>query len=205
MAETDKDINEAHKAEMKERQAEHRATMATKEKADHGLLAVNTGDGKGKSTAAFGTVVRALGWGHQVGIVQYVKGNWKTGEKEFLRSLGDLLRYEVMGEGFTWETQDRERDIAAAKKAWEVSLEMLRSGDYDLVMLDELNIVLRHGYLDADEVVKGLQSRDKRTHVIVTGRDAPDVLIEAADLVTEMKKVKHPFDAGIKAARGLDF
>jgi cob(I)alamin adenosyltransferase len=203
--ETEKDINQSHNEAMKERQAEHRATMKTKSKTDHGLLVVNTGDGKGKSTAAFGTLVRALGWGHTVGIVQYVKGNWKTGEKEFFRKMGDLVRYEVMGEGFTWETQDRERDIAAAKKAWEVSLEMMRSGDYDLIMLDELNIVLRHEYLDAADVVEGLQSRSKRTHVIVTGRDAPDVLIEAADLVTEMKKVKHPFDAGIKAARGLDF
>ena len=205
MTASDKDINESHTAAMKERQAEHRALMKSKTKADHGLLVVNTGDGKGKSTAALGTVVRALGWGHSVGIVQYVKGNWKTGEREFLKKLGDVLRYEVMGEGFTWETQDRERDIAAAEKAWQISLEMLQSGDYDLVVLDELNIVLRHEYLDAAEVVKGLQSRDKRTHVIVTGRDAPDMLIEAADLVTEMTKIKHPFDAGIKAARGLDF
>ena len=198
-------INSDHTAAMKERQAEHRNTMKEKTKAEHGLLAVNTGDGKGKSTAAFGTVIRALGWGHSVGIVQYVKGNWKTGEKNFFRNLGDLVRFEVMGEGFTWETQDRERDIAAAKKAWEVSCEMLSSGDYDLVVLDELNIVLRHEYLDVQEVIAGLQARDKRTHVIVTGRDAPQALIEAADLVTEMTKIKHPFDAGIKAARGLDF
>jgi len=198
-------VNQTHTESMKERQAEHRATMKTKSKTDHGLLVVNTGEGKGKSTAAFGTVIRAIGWGHTVGIVQYVKGNWKTGEKQFFAKLGDLVRYEVMGEGFTWETQDRERDIAAAQKAWQVSLEMMQSGDYDLIMLDELNIVLRHEYLDAAEVVAGLQSRSKRTHVIVTGRDAPDVLMDAADLVTEMKKVKHPFDAGIKAARGLDF
>ena len=199
------EINQAHTAAMKERQAEHRKTIKSKEKLDRGVLAVNTGDGKGKSTAAFGTVIRALGWGHSVGVVQYVKGNWKTGEGEFLKGLGDMIRFEVMGEGFTWETQDRERDIAAATKAWETSLEMLNSGDYDLVMLDELNIVLNAEYLDVADVVEGLQNRNARTTVIVTGRGAPQALMDAADLVTEMTKVKHPFEAGIKAARGFDF
>ncbi|MBL6945595.1 MAG: cob(I)yrinic acid a,c-diamide adenosyltransferase [Rhodospirillales bacterium] len=198
-------VNQAHKDAMKQRQAEHRQTIKSKEKADRGLLVVNTGDGKGKTTAAFGTVIRALGWGQSVGIVQYVKGNWKTGEGQFFRQMSDLLRFEVMGEGFTWDTQDRERDIAAAEKAWAVSCEMLGSGDYDLVLLDELNIVLKNGSLDIAQVIDGLQSRDQRTHVIVTGRNAPQSLIDAADLVTEMTNVKHPFDAGIKAARGLDF
>ena len=138
-------------------------------------------------------------------IVQYVKGNWKTGEKEFFRRMPELVTLKVMGEGFTWETQDRERDIAAAKKAWPESLAMMTGGDFDLVVLDELNIVLRYEYLDAQEVRDGLLSRHNRTTVIVTGRDAPSLLTEAADLVTNMEKVKHPFDAGIKAARGIDF
>ncbi len=205
MTTDNKDINSTHTAAMKERQAEHRATIKSKTKAERGQLAVNTGDGKGKSTAAFGTVIRALGWGHDVGIVQYVKGTWKTGEKNYFNQLEGVLRYEVMGEGFTWETQDRERDIIAAKKAWEVSVEMFTSGDYDLVVLDELNIVLSKEYLDTAQVVDALKNRHDRTHVFVTGRGAPDALIEAADLVTEMKMIKHPFEAGFKAARGMDF
>lgn len=204
MTNTD-DINHEHTAAMKERQAEHRATIKAKMKSDRGLLSVNTGDGKGKTTAAFGTVLRSLGWGHSVGIVQYIKGKWKSGEGLFFKEMSDLVRFEVMGEGFTWDTQDREKDIAAATKAWEVSCEMMSSGDYDLVVLDELNIVLNKEYLDTALVIEGLTNRHQRTSVIVTGRNAPTELIEVADLVTEMTKIKHPFEAGIKAVRGLDF
>ena len=202
---TDQDINTAHKEKMEKVQAEHRAKMREKKKTERGLLLVNTGDGKGKSTAAFGTVLRALGWDWNVGIVQYIKGTWKTGEKEFFKKFPDLVDMRVMGEGFTWETQDREKDIAAAKAAWEVSKEMLASGKYQLILLDELNIVLRSGYLEVDEVLEGLNARHIDTHVIVTGRNAPQKLLESADLVTEMTKIKHPFDVGIKAARGVDF
>jgi len=190
---------------MKQVKADHLARVKQNKKSDRGLLMIHTGDGKGKSTAAFGTALRAIGWGHDVAIVQYVKGTWKTGEKEFFKLIPDLLRLEVMGQGFTWETQDRQRDIAAATKAWEVSCDIMNSGDYDLLVLDELNIVLRDGYLDVDMVRQGLLARHPRTTVIVTGRNAPNSLIKVADLVTSMKKVKHPFDAGIKAARGIDF
>lgn len=199
------DINEKHRQNMVKLKEEQRAKVKEKKKADHGLLMVHTGKGKGKSTAAFGTVLRALGWGQDVAILQYVKGNWKTGEKEFFKKFPDLLRFEVMGEGFTWETQDRERDIEAAKKAWEVSKDMLTSGDYDLVVLDELNIVLRNESLDVAEVKEGLLNRHKRTTVIITGRDAPQSIMDEADLVTNMDMVRHPFENGIKAARGIDF
>ena len=145
----------------------------------------------------FGTLYRRDG--------NIIKGTWKTGEKEFFARFADLVTFRRMGEGFTWDTQDRDRDIAAARAAWQVSCEMLTSGDYDLVILDELNIVLRYEYLSVDEVLAGLTARDPRTTVVVTGRDAPPALLEVADLVTEMTNVKHPFDAGIKAARGFDF
>lgn len=199
------DRSETHRAEMKRVQAEHRARMKTKQKADRGLLAVHTGDGKGKSTAAFGTIVRALGWGQSVGVVQFIKGTWKTGENEFFLRFSDLLTFRRMGDGFTWDTQDREQDIRAARAAWDIAQEMFTGGDYDLVVLDELNIALRYDYLPVDEVVDALAGRHPRTTVIVTGRDAPSALVESADLVTEMMKIKHPFDVGIKAARGLDF
>lgn len=199
------DENQEHKEKMIALKAEQRAKVKEKKRADRGLLMVHTGDGKGKSTAAYGTLLRALGWGHDVAVLQYVKGTWKTGEKEFFKRFSDLIRLEVMGEGFTWETQDKSRDIDAAKTAWEVSKEMMNSGDYDLVILDELNIVLRNDYLDKEEVKEGLLARHPRTTVIVTGRNAPDNIIEVADLVTNMEMIKHPFEAGIKAARGIDF
>ena len=199
------DQNKIHKEQMKKRQAEQRVLIKSKKKSTHSLLLVNTGDGKGKSTAAFGTVIRALGCSWKVGIVLYVKGTWKTGEKEFFSRFPDLLDLHVMGDGFTWETQDREQDIASARKAWEVSLKMIQSGDYDLIVLDELNIVLRNETLPQDEILAGLAARHKRTHVIVTGRSASNALIKQADLVTEMVKIKHPFDSGIKAIQGLDF
>lgn len=206
MTETDSvGRSEAHRAEMKRIQAEHRARMKTMQNAERGLLAVHTGDGKGKSTAAFGTIVRALGWGRSVGVVQFIKGTWKTGENEFFQRFSDLLTFRRMGDGFTWDTQDRDQDIRAARAAWDIGQEMFTGGEYDLVVLDELNIALRYDYLPVEEVVEALAGRNPRTTVIVTGRDAPAALIESADLVTEMTKVKHPFDAGIKAARGFDF
>lgn len=204
MTDTDSE-NTAHKEAMQQQQAEHRAKMKTKKKADRGLLLVNTGDGKGKSTAGFGTVIRALGWGHKVAIVQYVKGTWKTGEKEFFKRFPDLVDMHVMGDGFTWDTQDKEQDIKSARAAWEKSRALMESGDYDLVMLDELNIVLRNNYLSVEEVLEGVGARAQNTSVIITGRTAPQALMDAADLVTEMAQIKHPFENGIKAKRGLDF
>ncbi len=195
----------AHNEAMKRQQEEHRTKMREKKQADHGLLMVNTGDGKGKSTAGFGTVIRALGWGHRVGIVQFVKGAWKTGEKEFFNRYPDLVDMHVMGDGFTWDTQDRDKDIASAEKAWAQSREMMESGQYDFILLDELNIVLRYGYLDVAAVIADLAARSNRTSVMVTGRNAPAALMAAADLVSEIKAVRHPFENGIKAKQGIDY
>ena len=196
--------NAEHKVAMQALKAERDAMMAEKTDAP-GLLLVHTGDGKGKSTAAFGMVARALGWNQKVGIVQYIKGKWITGERQFFKRFPDSVRYEVMGQGFTWDTQDRARDIEAAQAAWKTSVEMLHDPDLDLVLLDELNIALRYDYLDIDQVVADLQARPRDKHVVVTGRNAKPELIEIADLVTEMTLVKHPFEAGIKAQRGIDF
>ncbi len=200
----DKDINQAHKEEMQRVQAEQRKKRLASKKAERGLVLVHTGNGKGKSSSAYGVVIRALGWGHKVGVVQYIKGTWKTGEKNFFRNLPEV-DWHTMGEGFTWDTQDRERDIAAASKAFQQSVEMMSSGDYDLIVLDEINIVLRYDYLDVADVVEALEARHERTSVILTGRDAKPELIDIADLVTEMQEVKHPYKAGIKAKQGVDF
>jgi len=168
------------------------------------LLIVYTGAGKGKSTAGFGTIIRALGHGHKVGIVQFIKGAWATGEQAALVKFDNLVRYEVLGEGFTWETQNKTRDIAKAHEAWAVALEMLADESYHLVLLDELNIVLRYDYLPLGEVLAALAKR--KNHVIVTGRNAKPELVEIADLVTEMKLIKHPFrEQGIKAQEGVEF
>lgn len=202
---TDETKTDAEHAEaMKALQAERRELMRSKTE-ERGLLIVNTGDGKGKSTAGFGMVARALGWGQRVGVVQYIKGKWITGERQFFRNFPDQVRYEVMGEGFTWDTQDRARDIAAAEAAWATSLEMIADPTLDLVLLDELNIALRYDYLDIHAVVAGLTARQQGKHVCVTGRNARPELLAAADLVTEMTLVKHPFDQGVKAQRGIDF
>jgi cob(I)alamin adenosyltransferase len=201
---SEEDRNAEHARAMHALRAERKAIMAEKREGQ-GLLMVHTGDGKGKSTAAFGMIVRALGWGFKVGVVQYIKGKWITGERQFLTRFPDQVRYFVMGEGFTWDVADRERDIAAARAAWAKSLEMIADPDLTLVVLDELNIALRYEYLDADEVVDGLQARPADKHVCVTGRDAPPQLLAAADLVTEFHAVRHPFDAGFKAQRGIDF
>jgi len=193
-----------HAAAMKALKTERDALMAKKREGS-GLLMVHTGDGKGKSTAAFGMVARALGWGFKVGIVQYIKGKWITGERQFFAKFPDQVTWRVMGEGFTWETQDRARDVAAAEAAWKISLEMIHDPALCLVLLDELNIALRYDYLDVCEVAAALKARPPEKHVCVTGRNARPELLEIADLVTEMNLVKHPFEQGFKAQRGIDF
>ena len=196
--------NAEHKAAMQALKTERDVMMAEKVDAP-GLLLVHTGDGKGKSTAAFGMVARALGWNQKVGIVQYIKGKWITGERQFFKKFPGQVRYEIMGQGFTWDTQDRAQDIAAAEAAWATSVEMLHDPELDLVILDELNIALRYDYLDIDKVVADLNARPRDKHVVITGRNAKPELLAIADLVTEMTLVKHPFEQGIKAQRGIDF
>ncbi|WP_339405365.1 cob(I)yrinic acid a,c-diamide adenosyltransferase [Pseudomonas helleri] len=169
-----------------------------------GLLLVLTGNGKGKSSSAFGMLARAMGHGMQCGVVQFIKGRNSTGEEIFFRRFPEQVRYHVMGEGFTWETQDRQRDIAAAEAAWQVSREMLRDPAIGLVVLDELNIALKHGYLDLEQVLGDLQARPPMQHVLVTGRGAKPELIDLADTVTEMGVIKHAFQAGIKAQKGIE-
>lgn len=169
-----------------------------------GLLLVLTGNGKGKSSSAFGMLARAMGHGMQCGVVQFIKGRNSTGEELFFRRFPEQVRFHVMGEGFTWETQDRQRDIAAAEAAWEVSRELLRDPSIGLVVLDELNIALKHGYLDLDRVLSDLQARPPMQHVVVTGRGAKPEMIELADTVTEMGMIKHAFQAGIKAQKGVE-
>jgi cob(I)alamin adenosyltransferase len=200
----DDEKNRIHNEAMKALKAERDELMRTKTE-KRGLLIVHTGDGKGKSTAAFGMVARALGWGQKIGIVQYIKGKWKTGERNFFTKFPDLVRYEVMGEGFTWETQDRARDIAAAAAAWNTSKEMIADPSLDFVLLDEMNIALRYEYLDINDVVETLKQRPLDKHICITGRNAHPDLIAIADLVTEMKLVKHPFEQGMKVQRGVDF
>ena len=199
------EINRKHREKMAKRKAVQDAEVASKTITSKGLLIVNTGPGKGKSTAAFGLVLRALGHGHHVGVVQFIKGAWTTGEKRALERFSDLLSWHSMGEGFTWETQDRERDIAAAKRAWDQVLEFMNDPKIKLVLLDELNIALRYEYLPLLEVVDVLSNRRPDLHIIVTGRNAKPEMIEAADLVTEMGMVKHHFSAGVKAQEGIEF
>ncbi len=193
-----------HKEKMQQRQTEQRAKVSELQDPEKGLVLVHTGAGKGKSSSAFGVVVRALGWKQKVGVVQFIKGKWKTGERIFFDRLGEVT-WHTMGEGFTWDTQDKERDIAAAQAAFARAREMMESGDYDLVVLDEINIAMRYEYISVEDVLAGLEARDKRTGVILTGRDAKPELCEYADLVTEMTEVKHPFKAGIKAQKGVDY
>jgi cob(I)alamin adenosyltransferase len=196
---------EKHKAKMARRKAVQDAEVAGKTTAEKGLLIVNTGPGKGKTTAAFGLALRMLGYGKRVGVVQFVKGAWHTGEKESFAAFGDRVVWHTMGEGFTWETQDLKRDVAAAQAAWRKSLELLADPTISLVVLDELNIALRYDYLDLGAVVETLKNRRADLHVVVTGRNAKPALIEAADLVTEMGSVKHHFAAGVKAQQGIEF
>lgn len=204
MADIDDTDAERHKAKMAKRKAVQDAEVAAKT-VEKGLLIVNTGSGKGKSTAAFGLALRMLGYGHRVGIVQFIKGAWHSGEKDALARFGDLVAWHSMGEGFTWETQDLRRDIAAAEAAWAKAQELLDDPSIGLVILDELNIALRYDYLPVDGVVARLAARRPDLHVVVTGRNAKPALIEAADLVTEMGATKHHFAAGVKAQKGIEF
>jgi cob(I)alamin adenosyltransferase len=195
---------ERHKAKAAKRKAVQDAEVAGKT-VEKGLLIVNTGPGKGKSTAAFGLALRMLGYGRRVGVVQFVKGAWHSGEKDALGTFGDKVAWYSMGEGFTWETQDLRRDIAAVEAAWAKAVELLNDPTISLLILDELNIALRYDYLNLDTVVSTLQTRRPDLHVVVTGRNAKPALVEAADLVTEMGAAKHHFAAGVKAQKGIEF
>jgi cob(I)alamin adenosyltransferase len=191
-----------HRARMQRRKASVDARIAAASE-DRGVLVVLSGNGKGKSSSAFGMVARALGHGMRVGVVQFIKGKYATGEKAFFRRFPEVS-YHVMGEGFTWETQDRERDVRAAAAAWDVAVGMLREGAYALVVLDELCIALRYRYVALEAVLEALRARPPAQHVVVTGRGAPAELIEAADTVTDMHVVKHAFKAGVRAQRGIE-
>lgn len=196
-------------------EAEHTARMAKKKVVqdkivaaktiEKGLLMVHTGPGKGKTTAALGMAVRMMGHGRKVGIVQFVKGAMTTGEKVIFDAFPDLVEFKPMGEGFTWDTQDRARDIAVAREGWHEVRRMILDPSYAMVIADEINIVLRYDYLPLDEVLAGFAARPAMTHVVATGRNAPEALIAAADLVTEMGQVKHPFRGGVKAQAGVEF
>ena len=193
-----------HRAKMEKRKSVQDAEVAGKT-VEKGLLIVHTGPGKGKSTAAFGLALRMLGRGHRVGVVQFVKGAWHTAERDALKAFGDQVAWYTMGEGFTWETQDLARDIAAAERTWAKSLELMADPSFALVILDELNIALRYEYLDLATVVAALTARRSGLHVVVTGRNAKSELVAAADLVTEMTLVKHHFAAGVKAQAGIEY
>jgi len=202
---SDEEIARRHKEKMAKRKAVQDAEVASKTITEKGLLIVNTGPGKGKSTAAFGLIMRALGYEWPVGIVQFIKGAWETGERKALERFPDLVRWYSMGEGFTWETQDKARDIAAAEAAWAKVKELMADPIIRLLVLDELNIALRYDYLPLLEVVETLKARRPDLHIVVTGRNAKPELIEAADLVTEMGLIKHHFSAGVKAQQGIEF
>ncbi len=199
------DANDRHKAKMEKRKAAQDAEVASKPILEKGLLIVHTGPGKGKSTAAFGLALRALGRGFRVGVVQFIKGGWTTGERPALERFGDRIVWRTMGEGFTWETQDRARDVGAAEAAWDEAKRMMADETIRLLVLDELNIALRYDYLRLADVVETLRTRRRGLHVVVTGRNAKPDLIEAADCVTEFALVKHHFDAGVRAQEGIEF
>ncbi|HSI39705.1 MAG TPA: cob(I)yrinic acid a,c-diamide adenosyltransferase [Xanthobacteraceae bacterium] len=195
---------ERHRGKMARRKAVQDAEVAGKTM-EKGLLIVHTGAGKGKSTAAFGLALRVLGHGGRVGVVQFIKGAWHSAERDALESFGDRVEWHAMGEGFTWETQDLSRDIAAAARAWAKAQALMADPTFGLVILDELNIALRYDYIPLDAVVAALAARRDGLHIVVTGRNAKPALIEAADLVTEMTLVKHHFAAGVKAQKGVEF
>jgi cob(I)alamin adenosyltransferase len=204
------DPKTTHAANMKAQQDAQAAKLAQMDEATEGLMLVYTGNGKGKSSSAFGVAIRALGWGQNVGVVQFIKGKWITGERQFFDRLAktmepERLAWTTMGEGFTWDVQDLDRDVAAAKAAMARGAEMMASGDFDLIVMDEINIALRMNYLTPEEVIAACSARSPRTSVILTGRNAPQAVMDAADLVSEMTEIKHPFQAGIKAKRGIDF
>ena len=202
MTENERD---AHHAEKMAKKKAARDKIVASKTIEKGLLIVHTGKGKGKSTAAMGLAVRAIGNGMKVGIVQFVKGVWETGERVVLDKFPQLCIIKAMGEGFSWETQDRQRDIQAAENAWQMAKDMMDDETFDLIILDEINIPLRYDNLDINDVLKTLQNKREMLHVVVTGRNAKDPLLEAADLVTEMTMVKHPFRAGVKAQKGIEF
>ncbi len=197
--------DDARWADKKRKQKAARDKILARKTKEKGLLIVHTGKGKGKTTAAMGLVMRALGHGQRVGIVQFVKGKWETGERAVLEKFADQISIAVMGEGFSWDSQDRQRDITAAKAAWTKAQEMIADPSYDLILLDELNIVLRYDHLPIDDVVAGLTARRSDLHVIVTGRNAKLKLIEVADMVTDMTMVKHHFRDDVKAQVGIEF
>jgi cob(I)alamin adenosyltransferase len=196
---------EQYRQQMQRRQEVQRQRLEERQ-AEKGLIIVHTGEGKGKTTAALGMVLRSLGHGYKVAIVQFIKGAWEPAEKAAFQSWGDRLIFRAMGEGFTWDTQDRQRDTANAQTAWELGLSLLKDPQIDLVLFDEINIALKLGYLSIAEVLEGLAEKPEATHAILTGRGAMPELIALADLVTEMKLVKHPFkEQGIKAQPGIEF
>ena len=199
------ETDDARWAEKKRKQKAARDRMLATKTRKKGLLMVHTGKGKGKTTAAMGLAMRAIGNGMKVGIVQFVKGKWETGERHVLEAFPDHVEIRVMGEGFSWDSQDRQRDIAAATAAWEMAKEMIADPQFGLVVLDELNIPLRYDHLDINEVVAGLKAKPEGLHVVVTGRNAKDELIEAADMVTDMTMVKHHFRDDVKAQKGIEF
>jgi cob(I)alamin adenosyltransferase len=199
------DEQERHRAKMANRKAAQDAEVAAKTIAEKGLLIVHTGTGKGKSTAAFGLVLRMVGNGGKCAVAQFIKGAWNTGERSVLEGFGDMVRWHTLGEGFTWETQDKTRDMAAAAKAWETAKALMQDPDLKLIVLDEINIALRYDYLPLAEVVETLKARRPDLHIVVTGRNAKREMIEAADLVTEMTLVKHHFAAGVKAQAGIEY
>ncbi len=201
---TEAELDARHAEKMKKRRAARDKILATKTE-ERGLIMVHTGKGKGKSTAAMGLAIRAMGHGLKVGIVQFVKGVWETGERAILDDYPDLVTIKAMGEGFTWDTQDRQRDLAAARNAWETVKAMMADSAYHMVIADELNIVLRYDYLPIDEIIETLKAKRADLHVVVTGRNAKPALIELADLVTEMTQIKHPFRSGVKAQIGVEF
>lgn len=200
--------SDEHKEKMKALQKEQREKVRNK-LIDRGVIIVNTGDGKGKSSAAFGTAFRAVGYGYKVVVAQFIKGQWKTGEQEVFKKF-DEIEHIVSGEGFTWDTQDKEKDIAAARRGWDMvvdRIEKVRSGEADthLIVLDELNIALSYDYLPVDEVVEVLKNKPEKLNIIVTGRGAPQKLINIADTVSEMVPLKHAFEGGIQAQKGIEF
>jgi cob(I)alamin adenosyltransferase len=200
---TDHDLARHHE-KMAKKKAARDKIMAGKT-IERGLLIVHTGKGKGKSTAAFGMVFRCVGHGFKSGIIQFIKGAWDTGERTVLENYPDLVTIKAAGEGFTWETQDRERDIAHARDGWNMAKAMIADPAYKMVLLDELNIVLRYDYLPLEEVLEVLKNRPMDKHIVITGRNARDEVIELADLVTEMEQIKHPFRSGVKAQAGIEF
>ncbi len=193
-----------HHEKMAKKKAARDKIMAGKT-IERGLLIVHTGKGKGKSTAAFGMVFRCIGHGFKSGVIQFIKGAWDTGERTVLENFPDLVTIKAAGEGFTWETQDRSRDMAHAREGWEEAKRLIADPAYKMVLLDELNIVLRYDYLPMEEVLEVLRNRPMDKHIVITGRNARDELIEIADLVTEMEQVKHPFRSGVKAQAGIEF